>query len=101
MAVSISYFVRTVEELGFEVDCDEKFVTIYYIYGLKLRNKTRVARISLIADYSYQVFDVMFPEKLALVQLVHEFGCSSKSERGRLKPMKVSHKDRGAYDDEK
>lgn len=100
MAVSIAYFVRDVEELGFEVVCDEKFVTVYYIYGLKLRSKTRVARISLIADISYQIFDVMFPGKSELADLVHEFGCSSKSEKGRLKPVRVSHKDRGAYDDE-
>lgn len=47
------------------------------------------------------MFDVIFPDKHDLTELVHEFGCSSKSERGRLKPMKVTHRDRGSYDDEK
>lgn len=101
MAVSISYFVRSVEELGFEVVCEENFVTVYYIYGPKLRSKCRVARISLVGDFSYQMFDVMFPDKRDLADLVHELGCSSKSERGRMKPMKVTHRDRGSYDDEK
>lgn len=89
--MQVKQFIEQCEYWGYPCDIDSKGITIYRMYGHKLRDRMRIGWVSLVAANHFKLSLDPSSERDGIGDMIIKFGTTSIKNRGRLSMMSFRH----------